>query len=46
MNVLVIGANGQVGKHLIQQLQESEHTSIAMVRKKGTSRDDERARSR
>ncbi|MED4128338.1 MULTISPECIES: SDR family oxidoreductase [Shouchella] len=34
MNVLVIGANGQVGKHLIQQLQESEHTSIAMVRKK------------
>ncbi|UTR06227.1 SDR family oxidoreductase [Alkalihalobacillus sp. LMS6] len=33
MNVLVIGANGQVGKHVVKQLKESEHTSIAMVRK-------------
>lgn len=34
MRVLVIGANGQIGKHLVRLLQESEeHTVKAMVRK-------------
>ncbi|HDT7699228.1 TPA: SDR family oxidoreductase [Enterococcus faecium] len=34
MNVLVIGANGQIGKHLISQLHEDpNHTVRAMVRK-------------
>ncbi|MDN6639666.1 MAG: SDR family oxidoreductase [Tetragenococcus sp.] len=34
MNVLVIGANGNVGKLIVNKLQESEnHTPIAMVRK-------------
>lgn len=34
MNVLVVGANGQVGKHLVNQLKDSqEHTVKAMVRK-------------
>ncbi|MEC5423988.1 SDR family oxidoreductase [Virgibacillus sp. C22-A2] len=34
MNVLLIGANGQIGKHLIELFQESnEHTVRAMVRK-------------
>ena len=34
MKVLVIGANGQIGKHLVAQLQNSdEHTVRAMVRK-------------
>ncbi|WP_339226323.1 SDR family oxidoreductase [Oceanobacillus sp. FSL K6-2867] len=34
MKVLVIGANGQIGKHLVRLLQESEeHTVTAMVRK-------------
>src|SRR5690625_4737644 len=33
MKVLVIGANGQIGKHLVQLLKESdEHTVRAMVR--------------
>lgn len=36
MNVLVIGANGQIGHHLVRKLQESnEHNAIAMVRKEG-----------
>ncbi|GAF63495.1 putative epimerase [Bacillus sp. TS-2] len=34
MNVLVIGANGQVGKEIIKQLQETNHQSTALVRKK------------
>lgn len=35
MNVLIIGANGQIGQHLVRKLQESsEHNAIAMVRKK------------
>ncbi|MGJ9459088.1 SDR family oxidoreductase [Oceanobacillus sp. CF4.6] len=35
MKVLVIGANGQIGKHLVRLLQDSdEHTVKAMVRKK------------
>lgn len=35
MKVLVIGANGQIGKHLVAQLQNSdEHSVRAMVRKK------------
>ncbi|WNQ11802.1 SDR family oxidoreductase [Paenibacillus aurantius] len=34
MKVLVVGANGQVGRHLIPLVSESgEHTAIAMVRK-------------
>jgi len=34
MRVFIIGANGQIGQHLVTQLQEStEHTPIAMVRK-------------
>lgn len=34
MNVLVIGANGQIGHHVIKKLQEAEsYTPIAMVRK-------------
>ncbi|WP_373895036.1 SDR family oxidoreductase [Virgibacillus natechei] len=34
MNVLIIGANGQIGRHLIRKLQESDnHNPIAMVRK-------------
>ncbi|MRH43641.1 NAD(P)H-binding protein [Aquibacillus halophilus] len=32
MNVLVIGANGKVGKHIIKKLQESNHQPVAMVR--------------
>ncbi|MCG7333621.1 MULTISPECIES: SDR family oxidoreductase [Staphylococcaceae] len=35
MNVLVIGANGQVGQHLVRKLQQSaDHHAVAMVRKK------------
>jgi uncharacterized protein YbjT (DUF2867 family) len=35
MKVLVVGANGQIGQHLIRLLRESdEHTVRAMVRKK------------
>ena len=34
MKVLVVGANGQIGKHLVDQLKESgEHTVRAMIRK-------------
>ncbi|MEI3612321.1 SDR family oxidoreductase [Pseudogracilibacillus sp. SO30301A] len=33
MNVLVVGANGQIGKQLIDLLKESDHTPVAMVRK-------------
>ncbi|MFD2703447.1 SDR family oxidoreductase [Paenibacillus shunpengii] len=34
MNVLVIGANGQIGRHLVSQLKENPgHTVRAMVRK-------------
>ncbi|MEY8757830.1 SDR family oxidoreductase [Peribacillus frigoritolerans] len=32
MNVLVIGANGQVGKQVIQLLKNTEHSSVALVR--------------
>ncbi|MGP4076066.1 SDR family oxidoreductase [Halobacillus sp. K22] len=31
MKVLVIGANGQVGKHVIHKLTQSSHTPVAMV---------------
>lgn len=35
MNVFVIGSNGQIGRHLVKQLQEHDgHTVTAMVRKK------------
>lgn len=33
MDVLIIGANGQVGTRLCRQLQQTEHTPVAMVRK-------------
>ncbi|MWV42752.1 NAD(P)H-binding protein [Paenibacillus sp. HJL G12] len=34
MNVLIIGANGQIGQHVVRKLQESKgHTAVAMVRK-------------
>ncbi|MEH7386963.1 SDR family oxidoreductase [Bacillus sp. JJ1521] len=34
MKVCVVGANGQIGKHVVELLKESsEHTPIAMVRK-------------
>jgi uncharacterized protein YbjT (DUF2867 family) len=34
MNILVVGANGQIGKHLVRKIQNTtEHTAIAMVRK-------------
>ncbi|WP_017547480.1 SDR family oxidoreductase [Salinicoccus carnicancri] len=33
INILVIGANGAVGKKVISQLKDTEHTSIALVRK-------------
>ncbi|WP_226038164.1 SDR family oxidoreductase [Aquibacillus saliphilus] len=32
MNVLVIGANGKVGKHIVQKLLDSDHQPIAMIR--------------
>ncbi|RWZ52266.1 SDR family oxidoreductase [Halobacillus fulvus] len=32
MKVLVIGANGQVGKHIVQKLKDGEHQPVAMVR--------------
>ncbi|AOM81925.1 SDR family oxidoreductase [Salisediminibacterium beveridgei] len=35
MNVFVIGSNGQIGRHLVKQLQEHDgHTVTAMVRNK------------
>lgn len=33
MNVLVIGANGQVGRNVVKELAESNHEATAMVRK-------------
>lgn len=33
MNVLVIGANGQVGQNIVKELAESNHNAVAMVRK-------------
>lgn len=33
MKVLVIGANGQVGRHIVKELADSQHDTIAMVRK-------------
>lgn len=34
MNVLIIGANGQIGQHVVRKIQESSgHNAIAMVRK-------------
>ena len=34
MNILIIGANGQIGTILSEKLQGSKHTPVAMVRKK------------
>lgn len=33
MNVLVVGANGAVGRKVITQLKDTEHSSVALVRK-------------
>ena len=33
MNVLVIGANGQVGRNIVKELAQSKHEATAMVRK-------------
>jgi len=34
MKILVVGANGQIGKYLVKKIQDTnEHTAIAMVRK-------------
>ncbi|MDM7862413.1 sugar nucleotide-binding protein [Staphylococcus borealis] len=33
MNVLVVGANGAVGRKVIEQLKDTEHSSVALVRK-------------
>lgn len=34
MKILVVGANGQIGKHLVKSIQDSgEHTAKAMIRK-------------
>ncbi|MEF7565295.1 SDR family oxidoreductase [Bacillus infantis] len=33
MKILIVGANGQIGRHLIEKLAETEHKSVAMVRK-------------
>lgn len=39
MKVLVVGANGQIGKYLVQLLKESDHyTPVAMVRKEEQAR--------
>jgi uncharacterized protein YbjT (DUF2867 family) len=36
MNVLIIGANGEIGQHLVKKLHDSDkHMPIAMVRKEG-----------
>lgn len=32
MKVLVIGANGQVGKHIVQKLMDKNHEPVAMIR--------------
>lgn len=39
MNVLVIGANGLVGKQVIQQLKNTDHTSVALVRNENQASD-------
>lgn len=34
MNILVVGANGQIGKQLVKKIQDTnEHTAVAMIRK-------------
>lgn len=33
MNVLVIGANGQVGRNIVEELTEKGHDAVAMIRK-------------
>ncbi|RAZ67726.1 SDR family oxidoreductase [Planococcus maitriensis] len=33
MNVLVIGANGQVGRNIVEELTEKGHGAVAMIRK-------------
>src|SRR5690625_1927459 len=34
MNILVVGANGQIGKQLVKKIQDTnKHTAVAMIRK-------------
>ena len=33
MDVLVIGANGQVGRNIVKELADTNHNAVAMVRK-------------
>ncbi|WP_308314873.1 SDR family oxidoreductase [Bacillus sp. T33-2] len=33
MNILIVGANGQIGRHVVRKLSGTEHKSVAMVRK-------------
>ncbi|MDC3417622.1 SDR family oxidoreductase [Aquibacillus salsiterrae] len=37
MKILVVGANGQIGKHLVRFIQESEHEAKAMIRNEAQS---------
>ena len=32
LKILVVGANGQIGKHLVRMIQDSEHEARAMIR--------------
>ncbi|SVD61693.1 uncharacterized protein METZ01_LOCUS414547, partial [marine metagenome] len=32
MKILIVGANGQIGRHLVDQLTGGEHTVRAMIR--------------
>lgn len=33
MNILVIGANGQIAQHFIKKIAQTEHNAVAMIRK-------------
>lgn len=46
MRVLVVGANGQIGKQIIELLNDSEHTPLAMVRKEEQANAFQKKRSR
>lgn len=42
MNVLIVGANGQIGKHLVEEMKtEGKHEPIAFVRKEEQQKDFE-----
>jgi uncharacterized protein YbjT (DUF2867 family) len=42
MNVLVIGANGQVGRNIVEELTEKGHDAVAMIRKEEQREDMEK----